>query len=184
MSGIPSSLLDEMLILQAQNGRLEAWEELIRRWQPRLMGTAIRQLGHVEGATDIVQETWISVTRNLQHLDDASVFPAWVHQILSNKIIDWIRQKKRRGRRTGNLDSQEIAEKVPVSREPQELIREGLRKMTLDQRRLLTHFYLEDQSIKQIAESLAIPEGTVKSRLHAAREALRHILEREHHDIS
>ena len=78
-------LNDELLVLRCQEGDAEAFELLVGRWQRQLWRHAWRLTGDEGTAWDVVQETWIGISRGIARLADASAFPAWAYQIVSNK---------------------------------------------------------------------------------------------------
>jgi RNA polymerase sigma-70 factor (ECF subfamily) len=115
--------------------------------------------------------------RGLKSLRDPAGFRAWVLRIVANKSRDWIRREQARRvamTRAPALVAHDAAQPVSgaVGR-----VREGLDELTPEHRLVLTWFYLEEMSVREIAEALSIPVGTVKSRLFHARNALRARLE-------
>jgi len=174
-------LHDELLVLRSQRGDAQAFDELVGRWQDRLWRHARRVVGEEEAAWDVVQEAWVSVVKGLTRLDSPALFPAWAYRIVSHKAIDWIRRRQtRRAMERRALDEAERAsrEGPPDDREAVAL-REALGRLEADQRAILSLKYDEGFDIGEIAAILGIPAGTVKSRLHYAREALRRVLEGE-----
>ena len=89
---------DESLVLRCQEGDAAAFDELVGRWQERLWRHAWRLTGNRDAAWDAIQDTWITVCRDILGLKDAVAFPAWVYRITSNRCHDWIRKERRRRR--------------------------------------------------------------------------------------
>jgi RNA polymerase sigma-70 factor (ECF subfamily) len=127
------------------------------------------------------QEAWVAIVRNLRHLRDPATFHPWALRIVHGKSIDWIRRTSRR--RAG---AQALAEETPPAAD--ELAVEpaasskplmDLRRVSPVQRALLSMFYFEELTTREIAEALAIPEGTVKSRLFHLRKQLKELMEAE-----
>ena len=171
-------VVDEMLVLAAQAGRAEAFEELAQRWHPRLLRAAWRLTGDVEGAREAVQEAWLAIARGLGRLDDPARFGAWALTIARRRCADWIRTRRRWRGRESTIDDRSPGE--PATALPQDArarVREALGRLDPDRRTLLALFYLEGFSIEEIAVTLGIPPGTVKSRLFQARAKLRAALE-------
>ena len=121
-----------------------------------------------QDAEDVVQEACLKAFRSLETLSEPERFQAWIIQITRNQIRDFYRARYRREAlleqaRPGNLAH-------PVHRAD---VSEALDALNAPDRELLSRFYLRDESVAQIACRLGVPEGTVKSRLHAARGRFR-----------
>ena len=86
---------DELLVIRAQEGSLEAMTQLIERWRDRLWRLAWRLTNDEQAAWDVIQEACVVVTRRITRLEDPAAFPAWAYQITSNKSRDWIRRRQR-----------------------------------------------------------------------------------------
>ncbi len=168
-------------MLLSQAGSTDAMDGLARRWTPRLLRYAARVLGgsteSAEAARDVVQETWVAAIRGLRGLRDPTQFPAWIYGIATRKCVDAIRTSIRRRR----LDAHSAAGdasvwEATVNVEHQIDVRTGIRQLPPKQRAAVHLFYGEDLTVEEIASALDIPAGTVKSRLHQARETLKHHL--------
>jgi RNA polymerase sigma factor (sigma-70 family) len=172
--------LDGYLIALIQGGSREAFDRLARRWTPKLLRYATRVLGRPEVARDIVQETWIGVIRGLKRLEDPSQFPAWIYSIAHRKCIDGIRANQRQRRL---IESVEIESTVAAAGTQSGLglgekadLAPAISQLSQEHREVVHLFYGEDLSIEDIASVLTVPAGTVKSRLHHAREMLKSYL--------
>jgi RNA polymerase sigma-70 factor (ECF subfamily) len=171
--------LDEYLVALSQAGSVEALDGLARRWTPRLLRYVTRVLGgsggSADAARDIVQETWVGAIRGLRRLRDPAQFPTWIYRIATRKCADAIRANMRRRR----LDAQVAADGdmdrpiTSLTSEQQIDLATALRGLPPIHRAAVHLFYGEDLSVEEIASVLGIPAGTVKSRLHHAREALK-----------
>ncbi|MEO8019382.1 MAG: sigma-70 family RNA polymerase sigma factor [Pseudomonadota bacterium] len=172
--------LDGYLIALIQGGSREAFDRLARRWTPRLVRYATRVLGRPEVARDVVQETWIGVIRGLKRLDDPAQFPAWIYSIAHRKCIDGIRLAQRQRRLMSSAEQESALAAVGNLRPPEALdnskLVTAISRLSQEQREVVHLFYGEDLSIDDIASILAIPAGTVKSRLHHARDSLKNHL--------
>lgn len=175
----PERALDEYLVSLSQAGSIEALDGLARRWTPRLLRYAARLLGGsadaAETVRDVVQETWVGAIRGLRGLRDPAHFPTWIYGIATRKCADAIRTTMRR-RRTDLRAAEDGDTDRPatsVTSEQQIDLATALRGLPPIHRAAVHLFYGEDLSVGEIASVLGIPPGTVKSRLHHAREALR-----------
>lgn len=174
----PGRALDEYLVSLSQAGSIEALDGLARRWTPRLLRYASRMLGgsgdSAEAARDVVQDTWIGAIRGLRGLRDPARFPAWIYGIATRKCADAIRANTRRRRfdtrAAADGGGREMASPTPEQEIDLAAATRGLPPI----HRAAVHlFYREDLSVEEIASVLGVPVGTVKSRLHHAREALK-----------
>jgi RNA polymerase sigma-70 factor (ECF subfamily) len=170
-------IVDELLVLAAQAGRVEAFELLAQRWHPRLLRHASRLTGDAEGAREAVQEAWLSIVRGLGRLHDPACFGAWALRITGRRCADWIVRRQRTRRRHAALVDEPIRPEDVSRRDDVNVLRDALRSLDPERRALVAMFYVEGQSVAEIATVLGIPAGTVKSRLYHARERLRAALE-------
>jgi len=170
---------DELLVIRAQEGAVEALTELVERWQDRLWRLAWRLTDDEQAAWDVLQEAWIVISRRIGRLGDPTAFPAWVYRITSNKSRDWVRRRQRM-RRADEAYGQRRreAENGGDPSEPEYAdLREALADLPGRDRAILSLRYEDGFSTAEIAQILGIPRGTVKSRLHYARQRLRRFLE-------
>ncbi len=171
--------LDEYLISLSQAGSVEALDGLARLWTPRLLRYVTRVLGgsgdSAEAARDVVQDTWVGAIRGLRGLRDPAQFRAWIYGIATRKCADALRANMRRRR----LDAQAVAaDEVSrpggdVTSEQQIDLATAIRELPPIHRAVVHLFYREELSVDEIASVLGIPAGTVKSRLHHARDAIK-----------
>lgn len=173
-------VLDELLVIRCQGGDVRALELLARRWHPRLLRDATYLTGDAEAARDVAQEAWIGIARGVRQLQDPARFRSWAHRIVVNKWRDWIRRERAK-RRAVQRAAADLAQR-PAAEQPRDDIarlRASLAELPADQRTVLSWFYLEEMSVREIAAALSIPAGTVKSRLYHARNALRRCLKED-----
>jgi len=173
-------LLDEFLTLSAQGGDPAAMDRLVRRWHPRLVAHAWRLTGDRDLAEDAVQSGWGAILRGIGKLRDARAFPAWAYRIISRICAGEI----------GKLVKQR-ALKAAVSAEPQERptqpdepsethrLQAAIRQLPAGERAAIALYHFEEMRVAEVAVALAVPVGTVKTRLMNARKKLRAILEGE-----
>jgi RNA polymerase sigma factor (sigma-70 family) len=179
----PDEIHDEWLVLRCQEGDAAALGELVERWQPRLLRHAWRLTGTADGAADVVQAAWLAIIRGLGKLNDAACFRRWAYRIVGFKAADWIRGRQRDRALTDNLasemdDQRNTDDPSPDEQDEIAVLRAAMKQLSPEQQTILSMFYLEDMSLVEIAQALAVPLGTVKSRLHYGRLALKQILER------
>ena len=169
-------ILTEWLVLLAQTGDLRAMNQLATQWHPRLMRYASRQIQDEDAAKDIVQETFITVSRSIGKLRDPAAFPRWIYQILHRRGVDFLRRRARVRRNdqvTCGFCGTPSDEEILTSNID---IRNALQNLKDDGYQLIHLHYLHGFNLKEIARITGIPVGTVKSRLHSARNQLRRLL--------
>ena len=174
-------IYDELLAHRCKKRDVDAWDELVSRWNDRLLFYIRRLIDDEQLATSLVQEVWLRAIRGIKNLRDGSRLAPWLYTIARRTAMDHFR---------GTYGSKEdastevIVEAVNESDwqaelENVELVHFGLQQLGVAEREVLTLFFLEDLTLKEIAGLLEIPVGTVKSRLFKARRDLRQIIERE-----
>jgi RNA polymerase sigma factor (sigma-70 family) len=161
---------EEWLVVEAQCGDAESWRLLVEIWDERLRRRAARHLG--AACPDVVQDVWVSVARGLRRLDDPARFGPWVYRILARRCADQVRRKVR-DRRVAVVPMNE-PEEAPS--DEVEALRRAMKRMDPMQRLLLSMRHSDGLSVRAIAKVLGIAQGTVKSRLSAARDELRRVL--------
>ncbi len=178
----PSAVPDGVLVARLRRGETAALAELYERYKTPIFRTALAITRDQGAAEDVLQECFI---RLLTHADrirtDAPVGP-WLYRVAINLSCDWVNHRHRWSALLGKLVERWTApfrvEGTVEEREIQEKVREAIRALPLPQQVVIVLYYLEGLSLKEIAEILEVPEGTVKSRLHYGREALKeHLLE-------
>lgn len=172
------TVFDEYLVLVAQGGSSAAFQRLVERWTPRLKRHAARTLRDAEAATDAVQEAWLAIAAGLRRLDDPARFPAWAYAITTRKCVDEVRRRQR-SRTVARATDPPTA---TVGDAEQSLdLSAALAALPIDQRMMVGLFYGQGLSVEEVGKALALPVGTVKSRLHAIRKTLKTLLEGENH---
>lgn len=173
-------ILDEYLVLLAKAGNQDAFGRLAGRWTPRLLAFAARSTSNADAAKDVVQETWESALRGISRLDDPARFPAWIYSIAARKCTNQLRAKYR-GQRLTTAMEQDVVNEVPAPSALEERLdlATALKQLPREQRVAVALLYGEDMSVADIAVITGVPPGTVKSRLSAARLALRMHMEGE-----
>jgi RNA polymerase sigma-70 factor (ECF subfamily) len=168
------AVYDELLVLRWQSGEAAAMSELVDRWHTRLFRHVRRLTDSIDDAAEVMQEVWLAMIRNVLRLDDPQKFPAWAYRIASNKAADFVRKKSRH--KTASLDEPEkIIAKMPAKIPAAESgdLTALLEKLSVEHRTVVSLRYGEEMPLEEIAETLGVPLGTVKSRLHYALEYLR-----------
>lgn len=170
----------ELLLLRHRGGDRAALAELIALWERPLLYYLRRLLESEEDAWDALQETWLRAVRELGRLRDDRAFAAWIYTIARNAAFS----AHRRRRPTEPLEGNAEAAAVPADAPEPSLagweaadIHRALARLSLAHREVLTLHFLEGFTIAQIGAITGVASGTIKSRLHYARHAMRELLE-------
>lgn len=138
----------------------------------------IYQIAGASHLDDLVQETFVKIWKSLPDFDDRSKIKTWIYRIATNVAIDYLRSARRKNESFDeNFESLvDPTQTADVSLSNHQLVEMGLRTLSDDHRAVLVLAYLHERSVSEISETLQISEGTVKSRLHYAREAFSQFL--------
>lgn len=179
---VPSAAPDGALVDSAQRGERAAREDLARRYRQLAYLFAYQLLGNREDARDVAQEAMLRFFKTLRRFDPAQAVQPWLFRIVRNCAIDLARRN--RVRRAASLEGlagvrepvapPEVSPDAQVQRRClRERIWTAVQGLSAKQREILVLRDYQDLSYAAIADVLGVPKGTVMSRLHAARQALR-----------
>lgn len=168
--------LDAWLVASARCGDRAALAALAGRWQRRLLAHAARLLGDGEAARDAVQAAWLEIMRGLPRLDDADAFPAWAYRIVTRRCARGIRSLQQQRALAEAIAAQPAADPGTMA-EPQARLHAAIRQLPPDQRAAIALHHFEQLSVAEVAVAMAVPVGTIKTRLMHARRKLRALLE-------
>jgi RNA polymerase sigma-70 factor, ECF subfamily len=164
-------LYRRLLILRCQAGDEEALGELIARYSPGLRLFLAKLSG--QAADDLLQDTWFDVYRKINGLRNPEAFVTWLYRIARDRAY---RELRRRNVASTSIDESEIddlaAEENEFGPEDAEAVRAALDEIPAEQREVLLLRFIEQMSYEQIAEVIARPIGTVRSRIHHGKLAL------------
>lgn len=161
----------------AKNGDSQAFSRMVNSVKIKLYKTGMSILKNDDDACDAIQETLISAYKNLPALNNPEYFNTWIIRILINKCYDIIRKNKKITFLNEKLEVNDNTYYEMYCNESR--LEKVLNQIDSDLRTVIVLFYYDDLPIKDIAEILNIPEGTVKSRLSRARDKIFEILKKE-----
>ena len=188
---------DEELVARAQKKDREAAEELVIRYQQKAYAIAYHICsGNTEEAKDLTQEAFVKIIKNIKKFRGRSSFYTWFYRIVVNTCLDGIRRRRRQERvfslwrwgRQQEEQSKDVLEDQPdlskdtdpltiaSGRELTEKIQNTLKLLTEKQRLVFQLKVLNEMSIREIAQVMALSEGTVKSHLFRATHVMRDVL--------
>lgn len=173
---------DEILAARLREGSREAFDELYHKYRNMAIHTAYLITGNLADSEDVVQETFVKVWFHAHELRKDSGFKPWLMQILVRTAYRMTKKNKR------EIPDENVADKMPASEEVSSLdrviqtqeaerIMAAVRALPVKLRSVVVLYYYDSFSVKEIAQLLHIMEGTVKSRLHAARHRIKAALQ-------
>jgi RNA polymerase sigma-70 factor (ECF subfamily) len=179
---------DSELVERWQAGDMAAFEALMRRHEGRVFRLLVRMLGSREEAEDATQDAFLSLYRHGHRFRGEARFSTFVYRVAANAALNRRRTLGRARARQQELQRRHAAgtdlpssprdpEDSARGAEAQRQVQQALLELPEDLRLAVVLYDIEGQSYRDIAEVLRIPEGTVKSRIHRARNALRKLLE-------
>jgi RNA polymerase sigma-70 factor, ECF subfamily len=172
----PDERIEEgALIARAKSGDMDAYESLIRLFQHRIYRLCRRMTGAHQIADDMAQETFIKAYQALPGFRDGREFYPWIRRIAVNAALNYLQAHKRE-EPLGDRDPSVPFESPQAElqrREADDRFQEAWRALPSDQRAVFTLRVVENQSYREIAESLHLAPGTVMSRLNRARRRLK-----------
>ncbi len=165
---------DELLAIRCQMGERAAFDALIARWHEPLWRYLRRLSNSDDIAGDLAQDTWVRVLRGMGALREPAKLRPWLFGIARRVAMDRLRfQYVRRGAEDVDLDDLPGDEPALELEADAAALDGALAALPVAEREMLTLFYLRELSLAEIATMLSVPIGTVKSRLHRARQELR-----------
>lgn len=186
-----ADLPEHLLLARLRRRDPSAFELLVRLHQDRMYDFCVRMLGDREEAFDLTQEIFISVHKHMDKFRADAKLTTWLYRIARNHCLNRLKYLKRRGRgrsdEYGESNELSITEAMGGAGRPddaisskteRELVHRAIKELDEDQRALVVLRDVEGLSYEEIMDITELPEGTVKSRLHRAREKLAGILTR------
>ncbi|KEQ22151.1 RNA polymerase sigma factor SigW [Paenibacillus tyrfis] len=182
--------MDTRLAKLARSGDRAAFAELVELYKDKIYHLAYRMLHNRHEAEEIVQETFLRVYTNLERYDEQQKFSTWIYRIGTNLCIDRLRKRKINYSLDAEMSDgegsdwysalpsrEETPDNQVVLSETQEQIRDSIKTLPEKYRAVVILRYLQDLSLQEISDVLAMPVTTIKTRLHRGREFLRKKLE-------
>ncbi len=171
-------LIQNILILRCQTGDPGALARLIRQYEKPLRYFINRLIGDSQIGEDLFQETWLSVLKRISTLKKAESFPAWLYHIARNKVYHHLRKKRLLTQFHESLPVPEDVAEPTFTGSDAAAIHTGLNRLEPQHKEVLMLRFLEQMSYQDMAEVIGCNIGTVRSRLHYAKQALKQLLEK------
>ena len=197
---LAKQLLERRLIRRLKRGDEKAFATIVRTYQQRVFNIVFRFLGNREEAEDVAQDVFVTVFQSASSFRGDSKFSTWLYRVTVNHCKNRLKYLKRRGRHMGRpldeLAEHELArgsgetqpgfhaniprpDDLAAGRQLEKLIQREMAAMDADHRLLLVLRDIQGLSYQEMADVTGLNVGTIKSRLHRARLALKEALTRQ-----
>jgi RNA polymerase sigma factor (sigma-70 family) len=177
---------DLVIVRQVQAGDVSAFDQLIRKYRERVFGVVYNLTANREDASDLTQEAFIKAFQAINRFQGNCSFFTWLYKIAVNSTLSHLRKNRMRSFFSlEKLDAEGAASEVidkltdkngadrdAYLRELQEKLNEAMQKLSIPHRTVITLFEIDGLSHSEIAEIMGCSEGTVRSRLHYAKQFL------------
>ncbi len=166
-------------MLRAQVGDLGAFHELVELYHERLTYYIHRMVQDSHESRDLLQQVWLDTFRTLAKLQSPGAFRVWLYRVAHDRAVNHLRRKRvdLNAREQLAVEAIETEDRNDLELlENAELVHFALNKLSVIHREVMTLRFLEEMDVKDIARVMKCSEGTVKSRLHYARNAMRRII--------
>ena len=166
-----------LLVVRYQRGDREAFEGIVQLWEPSLFYYLRRLAPSEADAWELLQETWLKLFRSLGSLRDPQALPAFLYTTARHTAISRLRKRELQENESYSDEAHDESAGNDISAfDNADEVHHALDQLPLLQREALTLYFLEDLSLDEMAATLDVPLGTIKSRLHYAKLAMHKIL--------
>lgn len=177
---------DLAIVKRVQAGDVAAFDQLIRKYRERLFGVVYNLTSNREDTADLVQDSFIKAFQSINRFQGQASFFTWLYKIAVNTTLSHLRKNRMRtffslekiqeddpsSKILADLTDKTGADRDAYLRELQEKLNEALQKLSIKHRTVITLFEIDGLSHAEIAEIMECSEGTVRSRLHYAKQFL------------
>lgn len=177
---------DLAIVKRVQAGDVAAFDQLIRKYRERLFGVVYNLTSNREDTADLVQDSFIKAFQSINRFQGQASFFTWLYKIAVNTTLSHLRKNRMRtffslekiqeedpsSKILADLTDKTGADRDAYLKELQEKLNEALQKLSIKHRTVITLFEIDGLSHAEIAEIMECSEGTVRSRLHYAKQFL------------
>jgi len=181
---------EKHLLERAKKGDIAAFELLVEGYQKKAFNIAYRMLGNYDDANDLVQETFIRIFKSIKNFKEQSSFSTWVYRITTNVCLDELRKRKNKNfvsiDEDIKLDDSDVKRQIESDaptpeetlerKEIKKIVGDAIGELSEEHRLVVVLRDIQGFSYEEIARITKCPEGTVKSRINRARQALKEVL--------
>jgi RNA polymerase sigma-70 factor (ECF subfamily) len=181
--------VEDDVVTRSQCRDLAAFESLVRKYQPYAFSLAMKFLCDEVEASDVVQDSFLRVWKNIDRYDPHRKFTTWLYKIVANGCVDRFRSLKRSRSLFLSKDRDPVMDDLPDERDWEtirsyeqlaEIIRSLSRQLSRTQRLVFTLRDLQDLTVDEVVEITGLSVGSVKTNLHYARKSIREVLVRHY----
>jgi len=186
MNGNMADFADDHLVRQAKQGDVDAFTELVRRFQERIYHTILSLTRNPQDANDLAQETFMHAYRSLRNFKQRSTFYTWIYRIAVNLTLNFLKRRKKDEKREVKVEDYSLdvksaastlsPERYSMKKELSEKLKEAIDSLPLTYRASFVLVVFQGMTHTQAAKVLRCPESTVSWRMHKARKMLQQIL--------
>jgi RNA polymerase sigma-70 factor (ECF subfamily) len=183
---------DRIIVQRVQAGEVAAFDNLILKYRERVFGVVYNMTSNREDAADLTQDAFIKAFQSIHRFQAQSSFFTWLYRIAVNSTLTHLRKAKLRtffsfekitdedktAELVNQMTDKKGADRDLYIRELQEKLNEAMMKLSIKHRTVVTLFEIEGVSHEEIAEIMNCSVGTVRSRLHYAKQLLQAELQR------
>ncbi len=178
---------DVTIVQRVQSGEVEAFDQLVLKYRERLYGVVYHMTSNREDAADLTQDAFIKAFQSINRFQGQSSFFTWLYRIAVNSTLTHVRKQRLRtffsfekldpedrlsAEVINALTDATGADRETFARELQEKLNEAMQKLSIKHRTVITLFEIDGLSHQEIAEIMDCSVGTVRSRLHYAKQLL------------
>ncbi|MAP54548.1 RNA polymerase sigma factor [Altibacter sp.] len=174
---------DQYYIEKTMQGDTQAFGVLVERYQDFIFTIVLRMVKNREEAEEVAQDSFVKAYESLSSFRGESKFSSWLYSIAYRKALDRIRQQKRsrttplmEERTEGNTELVENALDYLQGQERSAIIQKAIQKLPEEEAAIITFYYFEEQSVKEIAAITSLSEDNVKIKLFRSRKKLHTLL--------
>jgi len=182
---LDETVSDEDIVQLVKAGDVDAFGDLVVRYEPKMKRYARKFLSNQEDIEDLVQEVFIKAYTNLQSFDTDLRFSPWLYRIAHNSFVNELKKKSRMGFGVFEADlllpqlaASETADEQAIDHETKEVMEQNLEKLAPKYREILVLHYFEELRYQEISDVLQIPVTTVGVRIMRARVKLKEAIEK------
>lgn len=183
MTDATDRIYERLLVLRCQTRDHAAFTELVARYDRRLRYFVNKMRRADAQLDDLLQGIWFDVFRSIARLHDAEAFPAWLYRIARNRTC---RELRRNTPFMTSIEDHDPASDAHETFDPEDaaIVHHALDQIAPEHREVLILRFVQEMPYDEIATVIGCQMGTVRSRLHYAKRALRELLERNRHHVS
>jgi RNA polymerase sigma-70 factor, ECF subfamily len=170
---------DRDLTLRLQRGDLDALGEIYDRHQRLVYRTALAITNDEDAAADLLQDVFLRFHRFVERVDVSRPLEPWLYRVTTNLAYTWVKRRQRWWRSLKTMgewlmrETRPSPQMIAEQHEEWQRISCAVEELPPSQRMVVVLYYINDFSLNEISDTLDIPVGTVKSRLHYGRKALK-----------